>query len=130
MSSIEATAGGVADAVALEVVDLTAGRRLAVVERADVVEDRDVDRLSIEVRMCGCCSSGAGEVLVGVDADGPLALAGLGGRVEDAEAGLAGGVVDDVGAALVHAVGRGLALGRVRRSPLKSAWVEVLRRRP
>ena len=40
-------------------------------------------------------------------------LAGRLGRREDAAAGATGGVVDDVGAALVHALGRGLALGRV-----------------
>ena len=52
-----------------------------------------------------------GVVLVGVDADGLLAL-GL-GRVEDAGAGAAGGLVDDVGAGVVHTGGGGLALGRV-----------------
>ena len=51
-----------------------------------------------------CCEVG----LVGVDAD--RALAGSLGSLEDAAAGAACGVVDDVGTRLVHAVGSRLAL--------------------
>ena len=49
--------------------------------------------------------------LVGVDTDRELARR-LGGG-EDTAARATGGVVDDVGAALVHALGGRLALGRV-----------------
>jgi hypothetical protein len=56
--------------------------------------------------------------LVGVDTDGQLARS-LGGG-EDAATGATGGVVDHVGAVLVHALGGGLALvdrAEARRSP-------------
>ena len=44
----------------------------------------------------------------------PIAsAAGLGGRLEDTATGATGSVVDDVGAAVVHALGGRLALGRV-----------------
>ena len=35
--------------------------------------------------MCGCCAFGDGEVLVGVDADGPLAVAAASTALEQTE---------------------------------------------
>ena len=50
-------------------------------------------------------------VLVGIDADAELA--GVGGRLQHADAGAAGRVVDDVGAAVDLALGELAALDRV-----------------
>ena len=63
--------------------------------------------------MCGCASSVGREVLVGVDTDRPLAVAGLDRGVEDAGTRAAGGVVDDVRAVVVHRRRRSLAARRV-----------------
>ena len=51
--------------------------------------------------MCGFWSA-TPEVLVGVDADRPLAVAGVDRGVEDTGAGRAGDVEHDVGAVVVH----------------------------
>ena len=65
--------------------------------------------LSIDVMMTSCTSDRR-QVLVGVDTDRQAGGLGCG---EDATAGATSGVVDHVGAVLVHALGSGLALGRV-----------------
>src|SRR4051812_28439312 len=105
--------GGVADATVLQVVRQVAGTRVAVVDRLDPVVARDVDPLEGGRQDVLLLVGGGGEVLVGVDPDRPLAVAGLDRSVEDTAAGRTGGVVDHVGA-LVELTGRrGLAAGRV-----------------
>src|SRR4051794_6839617 len=108
----EATGGGQADAVALQVVgDVGAALDAAVDEVADVGLDGVVDPLEHrghDHRLQGGVPDGV--VLVGVDADRPLA--GVLGRPEDAETRAAGRVVHDVRALVVHALGDDLALGR------------------
>src|SRR3954454_21183578 len=109
----EATGGGQADAVGLQVVDdVRPALDLAVHEVVDVRLDGVVDPLEhgghdhrLQRRVAD------GLVLVGVDADG-TGVGGL-GRLEDADAGAAGRRVDDVSALVVHALGDDLALGRV-----------------
>src|SRR3954452_798878 len=109
----EATGGGQADAVGLQVVDdVRPALDLAVHEVVDVRLDGVVDPLEhgghdhrLQRRVADRL------VLVGVDADG-TGVGGL-GRLEDADAGAAGRRVDDVGALVVHALGDDLALRRV-----------------
>ena len=61
----------------------------------------------------------------------PIALrAGLGGRLEDTATGATGSVVDDVGAAVVHALSGRLALGRVSEAGEVRRLGQVGRRRP
>src|SRR6478735_6901046 len=103
-----ATGRGVVDTAGLQVEDLVARLEGAVLHRGDEVEDTDVDLLDHRGEDDVADVSRGRLGLVGVDADGPLA--GRLGRREDTATGTAGCVVDDVGAALVHAVGRGLAL--------------------
>src|SRR3954452_1519630 len=90
--------GGVADATVLQVVRQVAGTRVAVVDRLDPVVARDVDPLEGGRQDVLLLVGGGGEVLVGVDPDRPLAVAGLDRSVEDTAAGRTGGVVDHVGA--------------------------------
>src|SRR5689334_19156377 len=71
----EATRLGVADAVDLEVVGLVAGRELVVRDLLDHVEDRDVDALEHRGEDVLLLVRVSGEVLVGVDADRPEAVA-------------------------------------------------------
>src|SRR3954469_1331336 len=109
----EATGGGQADAVGLQVVDdVRPALDLAVHEVVDVRLDGVVDPLEhgghdhrLQRRVADRL------VLVGVDADG-TGVGGL-GRLEDADAGAAGRRVDDVSALVVHALGDDLTLGRV-----------------
>src|SRR5262249_55861111 len=106
-----AAGDGVADAVHLQVEDPGARRERTGRKLLDEREHRGVHPLEhrrddhvLELRRDRV-------VLVGVHADGPLAL-GLRG-LEHAGARAARGLVDHVGAGVVHAFGRGLALGRV-----------------
>src|SRR6476659_1935797 len=106
-----AVGGRVVDTAGLQVVDLVARELLALGGRLDEVEHADVDLLD-HGRDDDVLDIGSGrQGLVGVDTDRHLAR-GLGGG-EDATARAASGVVDHVGAALEHALGSGLALGRV-----------------
>src|SRR6478609_5827371 len=107
----QATGGGVVDAAGLEVEDLLAGLELVVLHVGDEGEDGDVDLLDHRGEDDALDVGRSGEGLVGVDTDGQLARS-LGGG-EDTATGATGRVVDHVGAVLVHALGRGLALGRV-----------------
>src|SRR5690606_8153341 len=107
----ETTAGGVTDTVDREVVDRLAGREGASGDLAEVLEDRDVHVLEHRGHDDVLHRRVGGVVLVGVDT--ARLAAGLGGRLEDAATRATGRVVDDVRTVLVHALGRGLALGRV-----------------
>src|SRR5919112_3106484 len=105
------TGRGVVDAAGLEVVDLLAGLHAAVLHRLHEVEHRDVDPFDHRGEDDVAHRGGRRLGLVGVHAD-RLGVRGL-GRLEDAGAGATGGVVDDVGAGVEHALRGGLALGRV-----------------
>ena len=109
----EAAGGGQADAVGRQVVDdVRAALDAAVDEVVDVGLDGVVDPLEHRRHDHGLQGRVVdGVVLVGVDTD--RALARGGSRLEHAEAGAAGRVVDDVGAGVVHALRDDLALGRV-----------------
>ena len=63
--------------------------------------------------MCGCCAAEAVRYWSESTPIAHLPSPALDRGVEDARAGPAGGVVDDVGAVVVHAGRGGLAAGRV-----------------
>src|SRR5690606_12233758 len=104
----EATRGRVADAVDREIEDLDTAGGVAVDEGLDRTEDGDVDLLQHGGEDAGVLRLADGEVLVGVDTDGPH-VAGLEGGLEETAARTARGVVDDVRTALVHRRGDLLA---------------------
>src|SRR5690242_4389962 len=93
-------AGGVADTVTLEVVDVEAGLHRTVLVGLGEVEDRDVDALERRGQDVRLLVLGGGEVLVGVDTDRELVLRGSG--LEDTVAGQAGGVEHDVRTVVVE----------------------------
>ena len=97
----------IADAVVLEAEHLDAGLPGAVLGRLERIVGRDVDALQHR----GQDLAGEEAVLVGVDADAELA--GVGGGLQHALAGRAGGRVDDVGAAIDLRLGEFAALDRV-----------------
>ena len=67
-----------------------------------------------------------GVVLVGVDADGPLALA-CGGGLEGAATGAAGGLVDHVGASSSMPSAAALPLAGLPKPSKSGGWVRYLR---
>src|SRR5262245_32171286 len=120
----EPTGSGVADAVAGQVVGHVAGRGLAVTDRLDVLEHGGVDALEHRGQDELLLALRRGLVLVGVDTDRPVALTGGLDGLEHAVTGLAGRVVDHVGALVELALGSELATGRVLEAGL--AVVRVL----
>src|SRR5262245_15287696 len=102
--------GRVVDPVLGHAEDLAAAER-ALALRLDRVVDGDVHALEHRGQDPRLLLGARGQVLVRVHPDRPLLR--LDRRVEQPSAGCAGGVVDDVGAFVVHLAGELLALDRV-----------------
>ena len=133
MSSTKPPDVGVADAVAGEVEHVGRRRRTLPSTKALIVSYTATSTcLSIDVRMYGCRSA---STRLYWSLSTPMAQTSPGSPAsaaasKHAEAGAAGGGVDDVGAVVVHRRGDLLALGRVVEAGEVRRLGDVLRRRP